>query len=91
MKKRLEVVISGVVQGVFFRAFIRDKAKELVLTGFVRNNAYGSVNAVFEGEEEKLKKMLDLCKLGSRHSKVEKVSEKWSSSKEEFHDFKISY
>ena len=47
------VVISGRVQGVFFRASTKNKAEELCLTGWVRNRSDGTVEACFEGEENK--------------------------------------
>jgi acylphosphatase len=51
-KARVYVVMEGRVQGVFFRASTRDMAESLGLTGWVKNLADGSVEAVFEGETD---------------------------------------
>ena len=48
-KKRVHVIVEGRVQGVFFRAFTRDAAVNLGLSGWVRNRPNGSVEAIVEG------------------------------------------
>jgi acylphosphatase len=85
---RAHVVISGVVQGVFFRANTMEKARELGLKGWVRN-IDDNVEAVFEGEEEKVKKILDFCQRGPSGAKVEKIETKFYDYKGDFEDFKI--
>jgi acylphosphatase len=74
MKTRMHVVISGRVQGVFFRASTAEKADELGLTGWVKNTPDGSVEAVFEGEEGAVDEMLAWCHQGPPHAKVINVS-----------------
>ena len=59
--RRVHVFISGRVQGVFFRAEARRAANSFNLTGWVRNMADGRVEAVFEGEDESVDKMLEWC------------------------------
>ena len=59
--KRVKIKIFGVVQGVGFRYFTFRNAKNLGLKGYVKNLEDGSVEALFEGENEKIKKMLELC------------------------------
>ncbi|MFH0957006.1 MAG: acylphosphatase, partial [Candidatus Aenigmatarchaeota archaeon] len=54
MQSRARIVISGMVQGVFFRAFVRDAALSLGVTGWVRNRPDGKVEAVLEGERHKV-------------------------------------
>jgi len=71
--KRFHVFISGRVQGVFFRIFTQKKAESLGLCGWVRNLPDGRVEAVFEGEPEKIKQMLSWCDQGSPASQVDKV------------------
>ena len=73
MLKRVRVFISGKVQKVGFRYFTKLEAKSFNLSGLVRNLDDGRVEAVFEGEEENIKKMLAWCKEGSAPSKVRKV------------------
>lgn len=71
--KRVHVFISGTVQGVFFRAFINNKAHELGLKGWVKNTNDGKVEATFEGNEEKITEMLEFCNNGPSGAKVEGV------------------
>jgi acylphosphatase len=90
-KARVQVIISGYVQGVFFRASTRDMAETLGLTGWVRNLANGSVEAVFEGDREELKKGVQWCYKGPPGARVTKVQEKWHDFAGEFKDFEIKY
>jgi acylphosphatase len=71
--KRVHVIVEGRVQGVFFRAFTRDEALKLGLAGWVRNRPDGSVEAIIEGQEAAVKKMLQWFHQGSPHSQVAKV------------------
>ena len=91
MKKRLIINISGRVQGVFFRIYAEKKAKELSLTGFVKNEEDGSVSLVAEGYEDKLNDLLDWAKKGPQMAKVEKIKLKQEKASGEFKDFKIRY
>jgi acylphosphatase len=72
-KRRAHVWISGRVQGVFFRAYTGEAAHRIGVTGWVRNLVDGRVEAVFEGEADKVEKMIDWCWEGSPFSRVEKV------------------
>ena len=74
--KRIHVFISGHVQGVFFRAYTEAKAKKLKLAGWVRNLPDGRVEAVFEGDDDQVEKMLQWCWQGPPASQVEKVEVK---------------
>ncbi len=89
--KRVHVWISGLVQGVFFRYHTRKLAKKLGVRGWVRNLPDGRVEAVMEGEEEALKKMLEFCREGPPGAEVERVEIKWERPKGEFDDFEIQY
>ena len=91
MPVRAHVYISGKVQGVFFREYTRNKAKSLGIKGWVRNLRDGRVEAVFEGEKEKVNKMISWCHKGSPYSKVEKVEVKWEEYRGEFNDFEIRW
>jgi len=64
MKTNVHVIISGRVQGVWFRASAKQTAEQLGLTGWVRNTADGNVEAIFEGEEDIVKEMIDWCHCG---------------------------
>ena len=91
MKTCVNVVISGIVQGVWFRASTKDKAKQLGITGWVRNTFKGNVEAVFEGEEELIKEMLKWCEKGPPHARVENVVVKNQDTINGFENFKIKY
>ena len=74
MKKAVKVFISGNVQGVFFRSFIKEQADKLNIKGYVRNLEDGRVEAVLEGNVEDVNKMIELSKKGAPHSVVKNVS-----------------
>ena len=71
--KTAHIFISGFVQGVGFRQFIKNNADKLELTGFVGNLPDGRVEAVFSGSKEKIEEMIKVCKKGPFLSEVENV------------------
>ncbi|MBI2009848.1 MAG: acylphosphatase [Candidatus Chisholmbacteria bacterium] len=77
MLVRAHVFITGEVQGVSFRYRAREQAEALGIAGWIRNLVDGRVEAVFEGEEEKVEEMIVWCKEGSRWAEVDKVEVKW--------------
>jgi len=87
--KRVRVIISGEVQGIYFRANIKENAVMLDLTGFVRNLPDGSVEAVFEGEETDIEEVIEFCKEGPRRAKVLDVDVEEQEFEDEFEDFEI--
>lgn len=91
MKSRVHVWISGRVQGVFFRAATRSEAKSLGVTGWVRNTRDGRVEAVFEGDKDKVDKMIEFCHEGSSAASVTDVEVEWEEFKDEFSDFGVRY
>lgn len=72
-KKRARVLIKGRVQGVFFRAYTRDAAIEAGVAGWVRNLIDGRVEALFEGDQASVDRMIAWCRHGSPLSRVESV------------------
>ena len=70
---RRRVTVSGRVQGVFFRETARRRAESARLSGWVRNNPDGSVEAVFEGEPKAVERLVDWCREGPRGARVEWV------------------
>ena len=70
---RVHVRIRGRVQGVFFRAEARARAESLGLSGWIRNAEDGSVEAVFEGDEERVQSMVDWCGRGPSGADVDDV------------------
>lgn len=71
---RQRVVISGMVQGVFFRVRTQEKARDFGLTGWVKNKADGSVEAVFEGAPEKVEAIIKWCRQGPSGAQVTDVT-----------------
>ena len=86
--KRAHVVVRGAVQGVFFRVETRDRARSLGVGGWVRNTADGLVEAVFEGEDERVESMVDWCGRGPRGAQVDDVDVTWDEPQGE-NDFSI--
>ena len=66
--KHVNIKIYGKVQGVFFRDSSQRKAKELNLSGWVRNELDGTVQIVAEGEEKNLKELIEWCRAGTSTS-----------------------
>ena len=72
---RRRVIVHGRVQGVFFRDTMRRQAQQRGVSGWVRNNRDGTVEAVFEGEPDAVAGMVDWCSQGPRSAEVESVDE----------------
>lgn len=89
MRKHLNIRVFGQVQGVFFRHSARQKAEELGIKGFAKNEPDDSVYIEAEGEEENLKKFLDWCYQGPAFAQVKKVESKFSSEIKIFNEFMI--
>ncbi len=70
------VFVSGFVQGVGFRQFIKNNAKDLNLAGFAQNLPDGRVEAILQGRMEDINKMILLCRKGPFLSEVENVESK---------------
>jgi acylphosphatase len=70
---RRRVVARGRVQGVFFRDTTRREARSAGVAGWVRNRPDGAVEAVFEGDEDAVERMLDFVRRGPGHAEVEDV------------------
>jgi len=79
MISRAHLHISGRVQGVFFRATTRDTAIELGLTGWVKNLPDGRVEAVFEGDKERIEEAIEWCRKGPSYAQVSDVKVRWEN------------
>ena len=86
---RTHLFISGRVQNVFFRARTQKKAKELGVSGWVRNLADGRVEALYEGEKEKVEKMIEWSKRGPLFAKVKNIEIFPEEYRGEFNGFEI--
>ena len=88
MKTRAHVFVSGRVQGVFFRQKTKQQADSLGVNGWVRNLPDGGVEAVFEGDEEAVKALVEYCHHGPSYARVTNVNVVWEEYCGEFSDFK---
>lgn len=70
---RVRVRVRGRVQGVFFRAEARARAESLGVAGWIRNADDGSVEAVFEGEDEQVSSLVEWCRHGPAGARVDEV------------------
>lgn len=97
MLKQAHLYIKGDVIGVGFRAWTKIQAKIIGITGWVRNvydqpeifGVSGGVEAIIQGEEDKVNKMIELLKKGPPVSRVEEVEVIWQDPKEIFDEFEI--
>ncbi len=88
---RIHAIISGRVQGVFYRASTRDKAVSLGLTGWVRNLPDGRVELVAEGPKDSIDELISWCWDGPTYARVEEVQVQDETPTGEFKEFEIRY
>jgi acylphosphatase len=88
-EERVHVVVSGRVQGVAFRDSTRSQAEQLGLNGWVRNTQDGRVEAVFEGESEAVRQMVEWCESGPSSADVDDVSVEQETPSGDFSGFEV--
>jgi acylphosphatase len=85
-------VAHGQVQGVYFRAFILDKASQLGLKGTVRNLPTGvDLEVQAEGKKENLEKLLNYLKQGPKMAIIDNLTVEWTNPCHRYIDFRIIY
>lgn len=89
MRARLR--IYGLVQGVFFRSSMQGVALRLGLVGWVRNLPDGSVEAVVEGDADKVEELIKWCRRGPPTAIVERVDAEYSECVKEFKTFTVRH
>ena len=89
MEKSLRIVVSGRVQGVWYRASTRSQAQSLGLTGAVWNRPDGRVEIIAEGPEGALRQLLVWCAKGPAGASVDSLESSWFSATGEFEEFNI--
>jgi acylphosphatase len=87
--QRIQIIIQGKVQGVFFRAFVKECAQKLNIKGYAKNLDHDKVEIVAEGNA--IKEFIEYCKKGPRQADIHNITTIPSISKEEFHNFSIRY
>lgn len=90
-KVRAYVVVTGQVQGVYFRYATKKEASMRGVKGWVRNRRDGAVEMVFEGEKAKVEELIDFCHRGPPSAKVSSVKVIWEDYTGQFKDFSIRY
>lgn len=90
-KTRAHILVSGTVQGVYFRQNTKEVATKHNVTGWVRNLPDGRVEAILEGNESDVNKVIEWCHVGPPKAKVDNVNVKFDNYTGEFADFVISY
>ena len=90
-KTQIKVVISGRVQGVFYRAHTKKQADRLGIKGYVKNRSNGSVEAVFQGEPLPVTQMMEWCRQGPAAANVEHVRVEETGTVSNFEAFEIQY
>lgn len=91
MKARARILISGKVQGVFYRDHTQRWASAMGLSGWVRNLHDGRVETMVEGEKEHIESLVAKLKKGPPLSRVENVYTEWEDYRGEFLDFRITW
>lgn len=86
--KQAHIIISGQVQGVGYRYFVRSNARKLGLVGWVRNTSNGKVEAILQGSQDQIEEMLGLCRQGPMLAEVKDIEVEWED-KENFEEFTI--
>lgn len=89
--KQVRILVSGRVQGVFFRSRTKDVADKLGVTGWVRNLPDGRVEVLAAGEKHLLDQLISWCKKGPIFAEVRKVKVDWQAPKEFFDNFETIY
>ena len=90
-KVRAHAIISGRVQGVFFRVETKRAADGFGVFGWVRNRRDGTVEALFEGDQDRVAAVLAWCQEGPTHAQVSDVNVDWEAYAGEFTAFDITY
>jgi len=91
MPEAIRIVISGDVQGVFFRAGVQDQARKLGLNGWARNTPDGAVEVLAEGERLALENLLEWCHHGPAGASVSNVKYEWVEAAGRVRDFRVRY
>lgn len=89
--KRAKIIITGQVQGVFFRQKTKIEAESLNLVGWVKNTEDGGVVIIVEGIKECIEALISWAKVGPSRAKVKKIEVKWFKPKNDLSIFEIIY
>lgn len=88
---RVHLLVSGRVQGVWFRGSTAGEARKLALSGWVRNLADGRVEVLAEGPRPALEKLVTYCHRGPTFARVSAVAAEWSEPRGDLSPFEVAY
>lgn len=91
MGMMVHIIVIGLVQGVGFRYFTFKKARELGVTGYVKNLPDGTVEIEAEGERGQLEELIEALKVGPRSAVVNDLRVSWDTSDGKYNQFRIDY
>ncbi len=89
--KSVRAIVSGKVQGVFFRAATQEKAEGLDVRGYVKNLPDGTVEIVAVGDDERVEALMEWASSGPPGARVKKVETEEFKSTQEFGGFRVAY
>ncbi len=89
--KAFHAIVTGKVQGVWFRDSTCKEVSKLNVVGWVRNLADGTVEVWAEGDESDLRKLVDWLHVGAPRSKVDNVAVEWTESTGEYSQFEMRF
>jgi len=87
--QHLEIVVAGRVQGVYFRVYTQKKARQLAITGTVRNQPNGNVEIQAAGKEQNMQEFVQWCHKGPMLAKVTTVTQALIQKQPNYTDFTI--
>lgn len=88
---RAHMIIRGTVQGVYYRANTVDRARQLALSGWVRNRTDGTVEAVAQGPRGKVEELVNWCRSGPPAAVVTDVQVRFEGADAALEDFQVRY
>ncbi len=88
-EKRCRIIVSGQVQGVFYRAYAKASAEKCNVNGYVTNLSGGRVEIVAEGDEADLLSFIKLLRKGPPNAEIKEFDLDWQEAKNEFKNFEI--
>lgn len=89
--KQAHLLISGKVQGVWFRASTKQQAEQLHINGWVRNTNDGKVEALIQGDENQLQQLIQWCHQGPASAQVDEVQVDYEEPQETFDSFMVKH
>ncbi|MEK6855897.1 MAG: acylphosphatase [Nanoarchaeota archaeon] len=88
MKKAMRLYITGNLQSLFFRQFIKENAEKNKIGGFLRHREDGRIEIFLEGESSNVDAMASICKRGPKYANIRNVEEK-EEKLQDFKEFKV--